>query len=296
MPKVKFTTKWRGHSMSIYKARKILTISAVLIILTIPMTNASANMNTADAAKLESLIAGEQRKETNSVRDQYRHPSEVLKFFGLKDEMAVMEIWPAGGWWTEILAPFLSENGRYVAAHFPAEGGPAYWQRSLNSFKDMLAKDPQNYGKVEIVSLSPNAELSGSTKPGSMDLVLTFRNLHNWMSQGSQQAVFVTMFDTLKPGGYLGVVEHRESAEKTQDPKAKSGYVREDYAISLAEGAGFKLIAKSEINANLNDTKDYPGGVWTLPPSLREGDREREKYSAIGESDRFTLLFQKPEN
>ncbi len=282
--------------MGINKARKLLGISAALITLAMPMTNASADMSAADETKLKSVIAGNQRNESNSARDQYRHPFEVLKFFGLSDDMAVMEIWPAGGWWTEILAPFLSENGNYVAAHFPAEGGPAYYSNSLNSFKEMLAGNPESYGKVEIVSLAPDAKLSGSAKSNSMDLVLTFRNIHNWMSGGSQQAMFATMFDTLKPGGYLGVVEHRASTDEPQDPKAKSGYVREDYAIGLAEDAGFKLVAKSEVNANTKDTKDYPGGVWTLPPSFRAGDEDRSKYAAIGESDRFTLLFQKPVN
>ncbi len=282
--------------MGIHKARKLLGISAALITLAMPLTNASAETSAADETKLKSVIAGDQRNENNAARDQFRHPFEVLKFFGLSDNMAVMEIWPAGGWWTEILAPFLSEGGRYVAAHFPAEGGPAYYSRSLNSFKEMLAEDPDSYGKVEIVSLGPDAELSGTVKPSSMDLVLTFRNIHNWMAGGSQQAMFKTMFDTLKPGGYLGVVEHRASTGTPQDPKAKSGYVREDYAIGLAESAGFKLVAKSEVNANPKDTKDYPGGVWTLPPSFGEGDKDRSKYSAIGESDRFTLLFQKPAN
>ncbi len=282
--------------MGIHKARKLLGISAALITLAMPMTNASADMSATDETKLKSVIAGDQRQESNSARDQYRHPFEVLKFFGLSDDMAVMEIWPGGGWWTEVLAPFLSENGRYVAAHFPAEGGPAYYGRSLNSFKEMLAGSPENYGKVEVISLGPDGKLSESVEPNSMDLVLTFRNIHNWMSGDSQQAMFAMMFDTVKPGGYLGVVEHRASTDEPQDPKAKSGYVREDYAINLAESAGFKLVAKSEVNANAKDTKDYAGGVWTLPPSLREGDKDRAKYSAIGESDRFTLLFQKPAN
>ena len=261
-------------------------------------TNASGEetMSSAEESKLGSILAGDHRNENNAARDKYRNPSEVLKFFRLKEDMAVMEIWPAGGWWTEVLAPFLSENGRYVAAHYPAEGGPAFFSRSLNSFKEKLADNPEEYGKVEIATLMPNMGESEPVAPGSMDLVVTFRNVHNWMSQGSTSEMVDVMYAALKPGGYLGVVEHRASTDQPQDPKAQSGYVREDYAIQMMENAGFKLVAKSEVNANPKDTKDYESGVWTLPPVLRKGDEDRDKYTAIGESDRFTLLFQKAEN
>ncbi len=248
------------------------------------------SMDTATETKLKGLLDGAQRSADNKARDTYRHPLETLKFFGLKQDMAVMEIWPAGGWWTEILAPLLADQGRYVAGHFDPNG-PAYFAKSLASFKDKMAKDPAHYGKVEIVSFTPEA----SVPAGSLDMVLTFRNIHNWMGQGQEKAMAAAMHQALKPGGYLGVVEHRAATDAPQDPKAASGYVREDFAISLFEGAGFKLVSKSEVNANPKDTKDYPGGVWTLPPNYREGDKDRAKYQAIGESDRFTLLFQKAE-
>ena len=283
--------------MVVQGRRKVLGIATLVITL------ATSTMSIADdhtkgsvnEIKIKSVVSASHRSESNIARDKYRHPFEVLKFFRIRDDIAVMEIWPGGGWWTEILAPFLSENGRYVAAHFPDEGGPPYYSRSLRTFKSMLSEDSNTYGKVEVTVLTSGADASAPAKSGSMDLALTFRNVHNWMSQGSAQEVFATIFESLKPSGYLGVVEHRASTNAPQDPKAKSGYVREDYAISLIEKAGFKLVAKSEVNANPKDTKDYPGGVWTLPPSYRAGDDEREKYSAIGESDRFTLLFQKPE-
>ncbi len=273
------------------------TASALLLSMSL-VTNASGEetMSPNEESKLASILAGDHRNDSNAARDKYRNPSEVLKFFRLKEDMAVMEIWPAGGWWTEVLAPFLSESGRYVAAHYPAEGGPEFFSRSLNSFKEKLASHPEEYGNVEIATLMPNMGQSEPVEPGSMDLVLTFRNVHNWMSQGSTSEMVEAMHTALKPGGYLGVVEHRASTDQPQDPKAQSGYVREDYAIQMMENAGFKLVAKSEVNANPKDTKDYEGGVWTLPPVLRNGDEDREKYAAIGESDRFTLLFQKADN
>ena len=282
--------------MSIQGACRFFGIAAAVIAFATPTVSVSGDgtMDAANETKLRSVLADSHRSERNTARDEYRHPFEVLKFFHIRDHIAVMEIWPGGGWWTEILAPFLSENGRFVAAHYPDNGGPPYYSRSLNAFKEMLSKDPKNYGKVEVVALMPSMGVSEPVEPGSMDLVLTFRNIHNWMSQGSTPEVFAVIFESLKPGGYLGVVEHRASAETPQDPKAQSGYVREDHAANLIENAGFRLIAKSEVNANPEDTKDYPGGVWTLPPSYGEGDNDRDKYSAIGESDRFTLLFQKP--
>lgn len=284
--------------MGIRMAGRFLCIAAGAVFFSISMANASDGgmMSAADETRLEKVLASSHRGENNAVRDMYRHPFEVLKLFRLRGDIAVMEIWPAGGWWTEVLAPFLSESGRYVAAHFPQEGGPAYFSRSLNSFKEKLSSDSKNYGNVEVTALNPGTGETTPAEPGSIDLALTFRNIHNWMSQDTTSAMISAIHTSLKPGGYLGVVEHRASANSPQDPNAKSGYVREDYAIDVIEKAGFKLVAKSEINANPKDTKDYPGGVWTLPPSFGAGDKDRSKYAAIGESDRFTLLFQKSEN
>src|SRR5215475_1885984 len=211
---------------------------------------------------LQSLIDGAQRSDKNRLRDRYRHPLETLTFFGLKDDLTVVEIWPGtGGYWTEILAPYLKAHGTYYAA------GPA---------KDTTSAE----GQKEIT--------------GSADLVVTFRNVHNWMASGTVDQAFAAFFKALKPGGVLGVEEHRGRTDQPQDPLAKSGYVREDYAIALAEKAGFKLLDRSEVNANPKDTKDYSVGVWALPPSFRLKDQDREKYAAIGESDRFVLSFVKP--
>jgi len=276
----------RIFTMGIQMVGKFIGLTAGAVFFSVSLANASNSdaISATDEAKLEKVLAGDHRGDRNAARDMYRHPLEVLKFFRLKGDMSVMEVWPGGGWWTEVLAPFLSEDGRYVAAYFG---------RSLNSFKEKLASDLKNYGKTEVVTLAPDMSQPEPVKPGSMDLVLTFRNIHNWMGQSAAPAMVDAMHTSLKPGGYLGVVEHRASTQAPQDPKAKSGYVREDYAIDLMEEAGFKLIARSEVNANLKDTKDYSGGVWTLPPSFGAGDENRDKYAAIGESDRFTLLFQK---
>lgn len=239
------------------------------------------SMDAATEAKLKTALAGPQRTTENKARDAYRHPLETLKFFGLKDTMTVMEIWPGGGWWTEILAPVLAENGKYIAAQPSA--------KAAGTLQQKYAKDAASFGKMQVIAFPEQAPPAGS-----VDMVLTFRNMHNWMSGGSEKKMFDAMFAALKPGGYLAIKEHRAPTTAPQDPKAASGYVREDFAIKTIESSGFKLVSKSEINANPKDTKNYPKGVWTLPPNYAEGDADRAKYAAIGESDRFTMLFQKP--
>jgi predicted methyltransferase len=236
--------------------------------------------------RLAALIAGPQRTDKNRVRDRYRHPLEVLTFFGIRDDMTVLEVAPGGaGWWTEILAPYLAERGRYYVALPPGEGA------GNKAFRAKIAADPKTYGKVMLATFPGSADI---IPPRSADLVLTFRNLHDWLRDGTAEAAFRSFFLALKRGGVLGLVDHRADPTKPDDPKAASGYVNEAYAIRLAEAAGFKLAARSEVNANPADTKDYPEGVWTLPPTLRLGERDRAKYLAIGESDRFTLKFIKP--
>ena len=239
------------------------------------------SMDTATESKLRTLLAGPQRSDDNKARDAFRRPLETLKFFGLKDNMTVMEIAPGGGWWTEFLAPALAEKGRYIGAQPSAKSAASLQQRGQ--------KEPATYGKMQVVTFP-----DGSVPAGSVDMVLTFRNLHNWMGGGQEKKMFDAMYATLKPGGYLGIKEHRAPTTAPQDPKAASGYVREDFAIQTIESAGFKLVSKSEINANPKDTKHYPKGVWTLPPNYAEGDSDKAKFTAIGESDRFTMLFQKP--
>ena len=247
----------------------------------------------ASEKSLADVIAGDHRSAENRARDQYRHPQQTLEFFGIRPEMTVVEIWPSTGWYTEILAPYLQDKGRYIAAHWDPDAKEDFIRKGVKSFQEKLAARPDLYGKVEMAVLQP-PEKTEIVPAESVDMVVTFRNIHNWMDGGQAQNIFGSMYRVLKPGGVLGVVEHRAANDKPQDPKAKSGYVREDYAMQLAEKAGFVLEAKSEVNANAKDTKDYADGVWTLPPTLQKGEKDKDKYLAIGESDRFTLRFRKP--
>jgi len=246
------------------------------------------------AELLDAAIAGDHRAPANVARDAWRHPKETLLFFGLEPDMTVMEIWPgAGGWYTEILAPVLRERGRLIAASWDPASDNKFIQDSLKAFRAKLDARPDVYGKVEVVALHYPTAMD-AVPPGSVDIVLTFRNIHNWMPRDAARPMLEAMFAALRPGGTLGVVEHRAAAGTPQDPMARSGYVSEDHAIELIESVGFRLIGRSEVNANPADTRDYEQGVWTLPPTLRLGDKDREKYLAIGESDRFTLRFEKP--
>lgn len=242
---------------------------------------------------LQSLIRGSQRSQPNSARDKYRHPSEMLTFLGVKPDSIVVEILPgAGGYWTEILAPYLKQNGLYIAANGEKDSPSAEVQKDNAALAAKLAADPANYEKVEVTEFT--ADKHAIAPPGSADFVLTFRNIHNWMNAGTTADAFAAFYRALKPGGILGVEEHRGKPNEPQDPLAKSGYVRQDVAIGFAEAAGFKFVGSSEVNANPKDTKDYPGGVWTLPPTFKLGAQDHAKYAAIGESDRFILKFQKP--
>jgi predicted methyltransferase len=242
-------------------------------------------------APLQAAVAGPQRSPEAVARDRFRHPYEVLHFFGLAEDQTVVEIWPGGaGFWTEILAPYLHDKGTYYAA--VSEGSSDEGRKANATFAAKLAAHPEIYGKVIVTAFG--GDRHEIAPAGSADLIVTFRNLHNWLADHEAAAAFQTFYKALKPGGILGVEDHRGRTDAPQDPDAKSGYVREDYAIGLAEAAGFKFAGRSEVNANPKDTKDYPAGVWTLPPTLRLGDTDRDKYLAIGESDRFVLKFVKP--
>lgn len=246
-----------------------------------------------ESTPLQKIISANHRSQEHKHRDQFRHPEQTLAFFDVQPTMTVVEISPGEGWYTEILAPYLREKGKLYAAHFSPDSPMQFHKDSLKAFLEKMQKQPQLYDKVEITAL-PTANRPQIVPENSADRVLTFRNVHNWMKNGQAASVFSAMFNALKPGGILGVVEHRGNLLKPQDSQAKSGYVSEDYVIDLARNAGFEFLAKSEINANPKDTKNYPEGVWTLPPTLRLKNKDKEKYLAIGESDRMTIKFMKP--
>lgn len=243
---------------------------------------------------LNTILAGEHRSPEHRARDRYRHPLETLAFFEMTPGMTVVEIFPGGGWYTEILAPYVKGKGKLYAAGFDETSDNRFLSQSAKRFQAKLTADPDRYGEVSVTVLAPPTK-TAIAPAGSADRVLTFRNVHNWMAAGTAETVFAAMFKALKPGGLLGLVEHRGAEGAEQDPRARSGYVSEAHVIELAEAAGFKLLATSEINANPKDRKDYEQGVWTLPPTLRLKDKDRAQYLTIGESDRMTLKFIKPQ-
>lgn len=249
----------------------------------------------ATSAAMQTLLKGDWRDPKNAARDVYRHPAQTLAFFGITPTQTVIEVWPSGGWYAEILGPMLREKGKYLGAvNDPAaatsEKGKAGAERGVKNLTDKFAARADVYGPASLVLIDPAKPVFG--KPGSADAVLTFRNVHNWRMAKQAEGMFAGFFAVLKPGGTLGVVEHRAAKDVPLDDQ--SGYVGQAQVIAYAKAAGFKLVGSSEINANPNDTKDYANGVWTLPPVLTDGDKDRAKYLAIGESDRMTLKFVKP--
>ena len=256
---------------------RVISLVVAATIMVAPVSPALAK----DEA-LAKAIAASHRTPAFVERDKARKPQEELEFFGIAPTLTVVEITPGGGYWTEIVAPYLKGRGTYYAA---VPGG------GIDAFRKRLAANPALYDEVEVTQLAPGAAIAPA---GSADLVLTFRNVHNWMAGGVADQMFAAFFAALKPGGVLGIEEHRASTAQPQDPKAANGYVREDYTIQLAEKAGFKYVGKSEMLANPKDTKDWPKGVWTLPPTLSLGEQDREKYLAVGEADNFVLKFEKP--
>lgn len=249
---------------------------------------------TESAAALGAAVAGAWRDPANVARDQYRHPRETLEFFGVAPGQTVIEITPGGGWYTEVLAPLLSRDGRYVAAVWDdaIPGQPKYRYDLNNRLRAKLAGNAAVYGSPDVRVFDPMAPVFGTQ--ASADMVLTFRNAHNWVGDGTAAAYFQAFHDVLKPGGVLGVVDHRAKPGTSPEAMKKSGYLTEALVIEFAEAAGFVLEARSEVNANPRDTADHPNGVWTLPPSNNHDDADDAKYQAIGESDRMTLRFKKP--
>ena len=278
-------------SISMPTRRQILHVIGALA-LTIS-ASASAN-NDYIVELLDDVIEAPHRSEENRARDRYRHPKETLLFFGLREHMSVVEISPATGWYTEILAPIPKRQGKFLASP-PAltADTPEPLKRRDAAYKAMVAADPKLYGGTTIVNFDLQKPVFGTA--GSADMVLTFRNVHNWAKAGTADAMFEAFHTALKKGGVLGVVEHRARPGTSFQRQIDSGYMTEAYVIETATRAGFKLVASSDINYNPKDTTDHPGGVWNLPPNLRGvAEKDKAKYLAIGESDRMTLKFIKP--
>jgi predicted methyltransferase len=244
-------------------------------------------------ASLEQLAAGDHRSATNIARNGQRNPVETLEFFGLKPDMTVIEILPSTGWYTEIIAPYVRDDGKFYAAHFSPNAAASYMPPNLRGFEAKITAEPELYGKVTVRHLNPPHEVVIAPAE-SADMALTFRNVHNWIMADQEHEYFATFFAALKPGGVLGVVEHRAKPDAGMEVMRTSGYVTEAYVKEIAAAAGFEFVESSEINANPMDPTVHPGGVWTLPPNYSQGDADRAKYQAIGESDRMTLKFRKP--
>ena len=267
--------------------KRTLKVAIALSLLSSPGVFADA---------LSDAVNHENRSIKERSRDEYRHPQQTLRFFDVQPNMAVAEISPGGGWYSNILAPFLSDKGEFYAAHFYIEeGGNAYYKKSLDGFMQKISQD-ENYKKTKVTSFHPTKAMDFAPA-NSLDRVLTFRNVHNWYMQTGQEGIdsaFSSFFHALKKGGVLGVVEHKLPEDLTDEAQKSSGYMKQSFVIAAAEKAGFTLLAHSDVNLNPLDTTDHEKGVWTLPPGLRLGEKDREKYLTIGESSRMTLKFVKP--
>jgi len=268
--------------MKLYK-----TIFVILALFISAMTMAEDT-----STKLDKAIQGSQREAKNVARDIYRHPKETLMFFDMQTDIKVLEILPGRGWYTEILAPLLKDSGELTVASF-GDTHPTKYLRNIHiDFMKKMNADTDTYGKVKTVVFNKSGYLA-DIPDNSMDMVVTFRNTHNWIRYGGIEEIYAAFYRVLKPGGTLGVVQHRANAGSDFKVSAEKGYVPEKYLIKLVETTGFELVKKSEMNANPKDTKDHPQGVWTLPPSYREKEKDKDKYTAIGESDRMTMKFIK---
>lgn len=277
------------------KSSKFLFTAALsAIALSFAQLSLADHHGGATAKTLTQWAEGEHRSDTNRARNEFRNPVQALEFFGLTADMTVIEILPSTGWWAEIMAPYLRDHGKYYAAHFSPNASASYMPSILRGFEEKITRDPDLYGKITVRHLNPPHEVAIAPAE-SADMALTFRNVHNWIMAGQEHEFFETFYKALKPGGVLGVVEHRAKPDAGMDVMRTSGYVTEAYVKEVAAAAGFEFVASSELNANPKDPTVHPEGVWTLAPNYRMGDVDRDKYSEIGESDRMTLKFVKPQ-
>ncbi|MFP6562740.1 class I SAM-dependent methyltransferase [Paraburkholderia sp. B3] len=278
-----------------YSLPRAVAIAATLLALTVAGCTAPSQASSPATTSLDAAIGGSQRSEQARARDVYRHPKETLTFFGIGPTQTVLEIAPGGGWYTDILAPWLHDAGHLYEAQYvsPSAELSAEARAGDAAFSRKLAGNPAIYGNVVVGTLHAGA-FTGFDAVERFDFVLTFRNIHNWMKDGQLDANLRAFYRALKPGGTLGVEEHRARPGTTVQQMIDTGYVTEAFVIEHAQAAGFVLAGRSEINANARDTKDYPHGVWSLPPTYKGGDTDRARYAAIGESDRMTLKFTRP--
>ncbi len=282
------------HRLSLTRAFAGLLVAAALL-----MPRSSLDAQAEASVSLDAALAGAHRSAANKARDGARHPKETLEFFGLRPDMTVVEIWPGPGWYTEVLAPVVRDRGKLYVAEYGSAPPFPHQQREMDALAAKMRAAPDVYRNVTPTTLDLLKNELQIAPVGTADLVVTFRNVHNWFQEGygppnAAELAFKAMFDALKAGGVLGVVDHRWPDPATEDPRARNGYVSEQRVVKYAENAGFELAGRSQVNDNPQDTHDHPEGVWTLPPDLALGERDREKYVAIGESDRFTLKFVKP--
>ncbi|MEX0962798.1 MAG: methyltransferase [Pseudohongiellaceae bacterium] len=274
-------------------SKYLLTASLSALALSFTQFSLADHHGGASAKRLAEWADGEHRSTSNRARNEFRHPVATLEFFGLAADMTVIEILPSTGWYTEIIAPYVRDHGKFYAAHFSPNASLSYMAPNLRNFEEKITAEPDLYGRITVRHLNPPHEVA-IAPPESADMALTFRNVHNWIMAGQEHEFFAAFYAALKPGGVLGVVEHRAKPDAGMEVMRTSGYVTEAYVKEVAAAAGFEFVASSEINANANDPTVHPEGVWTLPPNYRLGATDRNRYMAIGESDRMTLKFIKP--
>jgi predicted methyltransferase len=271
-----------------------MTMNRRLLLALLAASGLPADAQSPADAELRAALDSAQRSAANRARDGARHPLETLQFFGLQPGQTVIELMPGNGWYTEILAPLLRERGKLFTAHYARDDASAGRRKARENFEARLAANPAAFDRVGVGTMPTGPTFTDIAPTGGADLVLTFRNVHNWLEAGHLDASLRAFFAVLKPGGILGVVDHRAAAGTPLAEMKRSGYVTEALMTEHARAAGFDLSARSEINANPRDTRDHAKGVWALPPSLAGGDVDRDKFVAIGESDRFTHRYVKP--